>query len=204
MAQLDFYFDVDRRQRVRSSSDSSIVAMPPFALGDTYAIRIHPLQPTGQTIGTIYAPILTAGKTIEFAVGNLGGGGGGPYASQYVWTGNDANASDPFFYADVSFNTTEMTTLLTNEETARKYLQIILNDGTPKTIFQDQVTLTSAVIIGTPPSATPGQTWATMETVRALLQNITTKSVTIESPDGTHSRRLSEENDGTPLDTQSP
>jgi len=189
MPSFDFYIDIDRQQRVKNNADSSFVAMPSFKLGDTYNIRIHALQPTGQTISGIYTPILTAGKTIKFAVGNLGGGGGGPYATQYTWSGNDSNANDPYFYADVSFNTSEMTTLLTGQTSASKTLQIILDDGTPKTIYQDTVTLQSAVIIGTP-TATPGQTWASMESVLALLANITTKSVTIQSADGTHSERL--------------
>jgi hypothetical protein len=201
MAQFDFYIDVDRQKRVKSKSDASQVSLPPFALGDTYTIRIHALQPTGATIGTVYSPILTAGKTVKFAVGTLGGAT--HYAEQYTWTGDDSDSNDPFFYADVSFNTAQMVALLNSQTSAKGFLQILIDDGTPKTILLEQVTLESAVILNSTLTVQQGQTWATMETVLALLLNITTDSVTIRSSDRAHSRRLWEDVDGTPHDDQS-
>lgn len=195
MASIDFYIDIDRQERVKSNSDGSVVPIPTFTQGDTITFRIWPLQPTGNTAGSNpYTFISNSGRTLQFAIGLIGGAS--IYVSQYTWTGN-SDPLNPYFFADVSFNTVELAAYL-GTTAKQAYLEIKLIDSTPKTLLRKLVNLSPAVIVPTSPTPTPTFTPASMEAVRALLLNITTQSVTIQSANLAHSERLWIDNDATP------
>jgi hypothetical protein len=202
MAVLDIYIDIDRKDRVKGFTDSSIISMPNFAQGDVVTFRVRALQPTGITVGNPYTCVAVAGNSLEVAFGTKVGSSSTHYVEQYSWSTNALDSNDQYFYADVSFNTVELTSFLGSQERASTFLEIKIVGGVTNTIFSKSVTIEAAVIKNATTSTNPGLPYATMAAVLALLQDITTKSVTIQSPDGTHARRLSEDNDGTPHDDQ--
>lgn len=196
--QLDLYIDTSARRFVTDLSGSKGFDLPRFTQGDVLTMRIRCLTPTG-TFPLIYAPIQTTGRTLQLAIGDRQGN---HLTEQYTWTPGGTTA-DPYFAADVSLNTSAINTALTSVDTVSSLLQINLVEGTARTVFLGSVTLEGSVIKNTALTVPAGLTPASMEAVLALLRDITCNSVTINSPDGTHSRRLWEDNDGTPHDDQS-
>src|SRR6185369_1543654 len=111
----------------------SSIPMPKFSQGNVLTFRVRALQPTGAITGTIYTPVPNTGKTLQLAVGTKVGSGSTHYVEQYTWSLN-GDAADPYFYADVSFNTDEVSDFLGSAPFGSTFLEINLVDGgTPKT-----------------------------------------------------------------------
>ena len=170
---LDFYFDVDRKERVVGPTNKAIVAMPVFSQVNTHTFRIRALQPTGDLL-TPYTPISNTGKTLQLALGSKGGAQL-HQVEQYTWALNP-DQNDPYFYADVSFNTAGVVTLLAGQLTAESYLEINLVDGgNPKTLFSQLVTVEASVIQNSSLTVPAGQTPLSLETALALFLQRTIK-----------------------------
>lgn len=203
VAVLDLYIDTAQKLLMGGPSGASALsANLRFIQGDTVTMRIRCLSPTPNfpNSNPPYTLIGTAGRTLQLAVGDRAGN---LLTQQFTWSAGGTTA-DPYFTADVAFNTTEIDTFLQNVATRDSLIQINLVEGTPRTIFLSAITLEAAVIKPNAVAIGPGLTPASMEAVLALLENIRTKSLTIVSLDESHSRRLWESNDGTPYDEQSP
>lgn len=167
MANIDFYCDIDRRVRVNSFTDRGIVTGMHFSQGDTLTFRVRALQPTGQVVGAPFSYVTNIGKTLELAIGTKVGNSSTHYVEQFTWDLN-GDETDPYFYADVSFNTTNVSNLIGSGSSATAWLEIKLIDSLPKTIFIDQVTLDATVIKSDAATVVPGQTALSAEAARAL------------------------------------
>lgn len=199
MAVIDFYFDVDTRKRVTSIADGSILPMPQFGQGNTYTFRIRALQPTGAPVGSNpYTAIQNSGKTIQLAISKTDGST--ILTNQFTW-GLNADPADPYFYADIPFNTSPINAALPNGATTLPaILEINLVDGTPKRLFKGDIVIDGSIIANQTVTVPAGFTPATMEAVLALLANLVTDSLTIRSGDRSHQERLWIDNDGSPHD----
>ncbi len=199
MAQLDLYIDIDRKTRVAGFASSSPFPLPTFAQNNILTFRVRALQPTG-LISSPYTFIDNTGRTLQLAVGIKVGNASLHYVEQYTWTNNPDHA-DPYFYADVNFNTLGIGTLLGANPRADAFLEINLVDGgNPKTILSQQITIEAAVIKNATLTVPVGQTPVSLEAVLAMLTNLVCDSVTIRSPSRNHQRRLWEDDDSTPHD----
>jgi hypothetical protein len=194
---LDLYIDVDRKERVRSPADSSVVAMPSFAQGNITTFRVRALQPSA-VFNAPYTVVPNAGKTIQLAIGTKVGGTTTHCVEQFAWSLN-ADMADPYFYADVNFNTDQVSSLLGSNPAITSFLEINLVDGgQPRTIFSKQVTIEASVIKNAVLTVMPGQTALSLEAAVALfLQRTITGPITLVcATDPTKRRDLFIDTDG--------
>jgi hypothetical protein len=200
MTTLDLYVDINKQALVQGVTSGLVYKLPHFSAGDTYSFRIRALtKNTSPSAGsTIYSFVPNTGKTLTLTVGVITASGAiTVFTNQATW-GLNGDTTDPYFYADVPFNTAPILSAVSNESVVASKLEIKLVDGTPKRIlFLDtaiDASLASGTSIPVPSVGTP----ATMEAVLALLNNIVCQSVTIQSSDFAHQERLWIDTDGTP------
>jgi hypothetical protein len=157
---LDLYIDTGRRELVSGPDNSSIVSVPTLSQGNTVTMRIRCLNPTANFPASDppYTLISTDGRTIQLAVGTKVGNSTTHYVEQYTWDASTADLSDPYWYADVSFNTAAITTLLGSAASTTAWLEVNLVEGVPA-----------------------GLTPASMEAVLALLKNLTATSIVLQN-----------------------
>src|SRR6266704_741272 len=184
---LDFYFDLDRQVRVASPVDKSILPIPIFAQNNVITFRIRALQPTGDEREP-YTLVPNTGKTLQFALGTKGGAQL-HYVEQYTW-GLNGDLADPYFYADVSFNTSGVVTLLNGAASAQTYLEVnLMDEGNPKRLFSSLVTVEASVIANNVLTVPAGQTALSLETALALfLQRAITGRITFVNSDDSTKR----------------
>lgn len=190
MAVLDLYIDTARNLFVSGLTSPAIFDLPAFTQGDTVTMRIRCLAPTVNFpfSNPPFTALSTSGRTLQLAIGTQRGGT--ILTQQYTWTAS-TNPGDPYFSADVPFNTANINAALISVNSIQSLMQINLIEGTTRTVFFGAVNIQAAVIVPGALVVPAGQTPCSMEAVLALLQNIRTKSVTIISqPNGTHQEVL--------------
>lgn len=160
------FVDCDRSECVTSATDSTIVDPPVFTQGDILTLRITLL--TGFTRLTPYTPTPVAGLTLEVAIGVKVGNATLYYASQFTWTPS-GDLAQPYFEGDLSLATTEITTLLGGNPTAKAFFEVkVIEGGEPWTVLQKQIDVNAAVIKDGGMSPTVSPTPLSAETANAL------------------------------------
>lgn len=197
---LDFYIDTVRRELVGGPTNSTIVAVPVLAQGNTFTLRIRALTPTPDfpVSDPPYELVAVAGRTIQFAIGTKAGNASTHYVEQYTWTADTSDLSDPFWYADIAMNTAGITTLLGTSASATSWMEINLVEGAPRTILSKQVTIEASVIKNATLTVPAGLTPLSAEAAAALYlakSGVTGKTV-FTSPDGTKSAEVYYGDDG--------
>jgi len=199
MSVFDLYIDTARKVFVSGPGSSTLFTFPPLTQGDTVTMNIRCLNPTANFpfSNPPYSPVQTTGRTLQLAIGDRQGN---HLTEQYSWTPG-GSAADPYFTADVALNTGPIATFLTGVDQGQSLLQINLIEGTTRTVFLDTVTIEAAVIKNSNLTVPAGLTPASMEAVLALLRDLVTNGVTINSlPNGGKSRHIWLMDDGTPRD----
>lgn len=204
MPQVNLILDYFSGNAVVSLSDLSIAALPRFVQGDSLDIKLWILQ---RVPGIAPSFLPTANVSIFMALGNLLPDPPTYLTNQGTWTPS-GDASNPFFEATLPMNTAGINSALTAAAASgKRYATVDFGvtfyvSGAPTCAILKSVPLYKALIAPSALIVPAGQQAATLAAVEAMLLNITTNSVTIVSPDGTHRRRLWEDNDGTPHDDQ--
>ncbi len=140
MATHNLFIDIDRGESVLSAVDSSLAPLPAIVQGDTLAFNIYLL--TGFSRVAAYAPVPTAGLTLEVAVGLKEGDLTLYYAQQFSWA-----ADGEKFTGSISLNTAAVTTLIGAKTQAQAFFEVkVIEAGAPATVLQKSVMMQAAVI----------------------------------------------------------
>lgn len=149
------FIDTDRGEPVASATDSTVADLPTFTQGDILTLHITLLG--GFSRISPYTPIPVSGLTLEVAIGEKIGNETVYYASQFTWTPS-SDLAQPYFSGDLALNTSEITTLIGGNPTAKAFFEVkIIEDGLPWTVLSKQVEVNAAVIKdgGTSPLVSP-------------------------------------------------
>jgi len=184
----------------------NLASSVPFRFGKIYQggklkIRWYPVVPTG-SITAPYVKVPVSGITLDVAVG-VRAGTATPYARQNSWTEH----ADGYLYATLDLNTTDLNNAIGTADTLTTYFEIKMSDGgVPRVTYQESITVTSVVIDPSGAAALPTAAinYMTREECLALfvkfVGNAAGATIELPSPDGTRSRVLGCNDNGSAQD----
>lgn len=215
---IEIYLDISTPQGglFKSLLSREAFALGPFYQGAALQLRVFPVVPTGNAVGTIFSKVALNNLDFELVLG-LRAGTNVIYAAQYVWTKQlvaDAEGKSGYFYATFDLNTTELNAALTGE-TLAIYLEFRLARGAAgrQPVHQAGATIYAAVKdpSGAASIPTPTADYLTAAQCRALFVQWRNdldaanagRTLVFTSPDASKTRELGVGNDGAGIDNAS-
>lgn len=212
---IELYLDLSTPQGAlaKSLTDRTPPVFGPFYQGQKINLRVFPVVPTGNTIGTLFSKVDLANLTFEFVIG-IRTGANQIYVAQYVWTkqvANDAEGKSGYFYATVDLNTTELNNAITAESLA-VFAEFRIGRGAAAAGPAHQVAVTIYAAVKDPSGAasipTPAAEYLTAAQCKALFVQWRNdldaanagRNVVFSSPDATKTREIGVANDGSGID----
>lgn len=203
-ATLKLYVDTFTGRLCTSPNSNQSPGTPVFFQGDVKAMQIHLLEPA-PTLGTgnyTYPDI--SNMTLLMAIGSAPTGtvgGPTPIITQFTWTKVGTGGTTPYFTAEVGFNTAGVATLIGTASSATAYMEVQVSEGTAvQTYLQIPITINAELIeSGTLAVASVLTPISREEAVAMFVQYLAPNgsTITLPSPDGSHSLIIGCRNDGT-------
>lgn len=212
---IELFLDISTPQGAlaKSLTDRTVPSFGPFYQGQKINLRVTPVVPTGNSIGTLFSKVALDQLTFEFVMG-VRSGTNQIYVAQYVWTKqsvNDTDGKSGYFYATVDLNTTELNAAITSESLS-VYAEFRLGRGAAAAGPVLQVATTIYAAVKDPSGAasipTPAADYLTAAQCKALFVQWRNdleaanagRTIVLASPDNTKTRELGVANDGSAID----
>lgn len=200
-AELNLYNDVIGKRLVLGLSNAGEFTLPDFAQGDGITMRYFPCRPTYSARPPFFSLVDVSGLSLRVGVGPRAGASA-LLAAQNTWT---PVAASGYLEATLDLNTTEMNTAVGVLDSINSYVEIRLNDGAERLVYQAQVKVVAAVIGPTGASDLPESvdSYYTRNELDALFVKWVNasvaargKSITLTSASGAAQRIIGVSNDG--------
>lgn len=167
--------------------------------GSQLSIRWYAIKPDGQFS---YVRVPVSGLTLDIGIGARAGAES-LLARQNVWTPH----ADGYLFSTLNLNTTGINTAIGSSDSLNTYLEIQMTEnGNSRPVYQEAITITPVVIGPAGSSALPAAAsqFLTREQCLAMfvqfVNNLPGATIELPSPDGSHTRLLGCNNDGSSLD----
>jgi hypothetical protein len=202
-AVISLYNDVVNNRLVKGLTNAESFAFNSAGIyqGSKLTLRWYPLQPTG-SVTSPFTLLSVTGLSIDIAIGPRAGAES-ILARQNTWV----DSGNGYLEATLNLNTSELNTAIGTSDSLSTYFEIAMTEsGSTRTVYQESISVTSVVIgPGTAASLPSAATeYLTAAQVRAefvrFFNNPNGATIELLSPDGTRSRLMGVNDDGTAQD----
>ena len=214
---IDLYLDMSTPQGGLFPSLNSLtpVVLGPFYQGQLLSLRVYPVKRiSGAAIAPFLAKLPITTLDLQVVVGPAAGAEA-IKAAQYTWTKqtvNDSDGASGYFYADLDLNTTDMNTAVGSAESFPTKIEFLISRASGGFTAAHQADIVVKSVVKTPGSAasipTPAASYLTRDECYALFVMWDNRvraanagrAPILVSPDGSHTREIGVDNDGSPTD----